>query len=47
MEGKVIKVVFGLAVGWILSQVATDVLEAVGVPKHTATVAGGIIGWLA
>ena len=47
MEGKVIKALVGLAVGWIVSQVATDVLEDVGVPKHTATVVGGVIGWLA
>jgi hypothetical protein len=31
----------------VVSYVAEDVLEAIGVPKHTATVVGGIIGALA
>lgn len=41
---KAIKVLIGLAVGWFISEAATDVLEELGVPKHTATVAGGFIG---
>lgn len=43
---KIIKVVVGAAIGWVVSQVATDELEAFGVPKHTATVVGGVIGGL-
>lgn len=41
------KAIAGLVIGWIVSEVAKDIFEAIGVPKHTATVAGGIIGALA
>jgi hypothetical protein len=41
---KLIKIAVGAAIGWIISQVATDELESAGVPKEAATVVGGIIG---
>jgi uncharacterized membrane protein YeaQ/YmgE (transglycosylase-associated protein family) len=41
------KLIIGLLIGWVASEIAKDALEAVGLPKHTATVAGGIIGALA
>lgn len=41
---KIIKVVVGAVVGLVVSEVAEDVLAELGVPKHAATVAGGIIG---
>lgn len=37
------RVIFGAAVG----EIAKDVLKAIGLSKHTATVADGIIGALA
>lgn len=43
---KAFKVLIGLAVGWVVSEAATDVLESLGVPKQAATAAGGIIGAL-
>lgn len=46
MEKKVVTTLIGLALGWIVSQIATEILEGAGVPKHTATVAGGVIGAL-
>ena len=47
MEGKIVKILAGLAIGWAVEIVATDVLEAFGVRKHTAKIIGGIIGGLA
>jgi hypothetical protein len=46
MNNKVIGVLAGALVGWVVDQIATDVFEALGVPKRTATIAGGIIGGL-
>lgn len=40
------KIIAGLLIGWAVSEVAADVLVAAGVPKHTATIAGGVIGAL-
>ena len=40
------KVIAGLLAGWVVSEIAKDVLVAIGIPKHAATVAGGIIGAL-
>ena len=39
-----VKIAVGAFIGWIAGTVTEDVLEAVGVPKHAATVAGGIVG---
>jgi hypothetical protein len=41
------KVIVGAVIGLIVSTVAADALKALGVPKHAATIAGGIIGGLA
>lgn len=41
------KVVIGAVIGAIIGEIAKDVLEAIGLPKHAATVAGGIIGAIA
>jgi hypothetical protein len=43
---RVIKVVIMAAVGWLVGEIATEELEAIGVPKHTATVVGGVNGGL-
>lgn len=43
---RVIKVVILAAVGWLVGEIATEELQAIGVPKHTATVVGGVIGGL-
>jgi hypothetical protein len=43
---RLIKVAALAAVGWLLGEIATEELQAVGVPKHAATIAGGIIGGL-
>lgn len=40
MEDKIVGALIGLAVG----AVAEKALMALGVPKHVATVAGGVIG---
>jgi hypothetical protein len=38
-------VVGWLVVGWLVVEVATDALEAAGLPKHTAeVVVGGVVG---
>jgi hypothetical protein len=44
MEKKLIGALAGLVFGWIVEQVAAEVLEAVGVPKHAAKAAGAVIG---
>jgi len=44
---KLIGAVIGLVIGRVVAEVAAGVMESVGIPKHTATVAGGIIGALA
>jgi hypothetical protein len=44
---KIIGILVGLVVGWLVDEVATDALEAAGLPKHTAKVVGGVIGALA
>lgn len=47
MERKIIGALIGLVVGWLVDEVATDALEAAGLPKHTAKVVGGVIGAMA
>jgi hypothetical protein len=45
LEKKIIGVLSGLVVGWLVVEVATDALEAAGLPKHTAeVVVGGVVG---
>jgi len=41
---RLIKVVALAAVGWLVGEIATEELEAVGVPKQAATLVGGFIG---
>jgi hypothetical protein len=43
---RLIKVVALAAAGWLLGEMATKELQAVGVPKHAATIVGGVIGGL-
>jgi hypothetical protein len=44
MMERLIKVVALAAVGWLVGEIATDALEAVGISKRAATVLGGAIG---
>ena len=44
MVERLIKVVALAAVGWLVSEIATEELQAIGIPKQAATVLGGIIG---
>ena len=44
MMDRLIKVVILAAVGWVVGEIATRELEAIGIPKQAATVVGGIIG---
>jgi hypothetical protein len=41
---KLIKVVALAAAGWLVGEIATEELEAIGIPKRAATIVGGIIG---
>jgi hypothetical protein len=41
------KIIIGAVVGLVVGAAAKDVLKALGVPQHAATVIGGIIGGLA
>jgi len=41
------KAIIGAIIGAVVGEIAKDALEAVGLPKHAATIAGGIIGALA
>jgi hypothetical protein len=43
---RLIKVIALAAVGWLVGEIAAEELTAVGVPKQTATVVGGVIGSL-
>jgi hypothetical protein len=44
--GTIAKVAVGVALGWLVEQVAADLLRQVGVPPHTAKVAGAVVGAL-
>jgi hypothetical protein len=44
MVERLIKVAALAAVGWLVGEIATEALEAIGIPKQAATVVGGIIG---
>lgn len=44
MERKILGAARGAFAGWTASQIATDVLEDLGVPPGAATTAGAIIG---
>lgn len=41
---KIIGAVIGLAIGWVVEQVAADVLQQAGVPAKTARAAGAVVG---
>jgi small neutral amino acid transporter SnatA (MarC family) len=41
---KLIGAAFGLAISWVVSEVAEDILKDLGIPKNAAKAAGGIIG---
>jgi hypothetical protein len=41
---KIVKIAFGLAVGWVVEQLAAGALREIGVPAHTAKVAGAVVG---
>lgn len=44
MMERLIKVVALAALGWLVGEIATEELQAVGMPKQAATVVGGVIG---
>jgi hypothetical protein len=44
MMERPIKVGVLVAVGWLIGEIATEELEAIGIPKQTAMVIGGDIG---
>jgi hypothetical protein len=41
------KLIIGAIIGAVIGEIAKDALEAIGLSKHAATVADGIIGALA
>lgn len=41
---KLIGAAIGLAISWVVSEVAEDILRELGIPKKAAKAAGGIIG---
>jgi hypothetical protein len=41
---KIVKIAAGLAIGWIVEQMASNVPRKMGVPPHAAKVAGAVIG---
>jgi hypothetical protein len=41
------KIIIGAIIGAVVGEIAKDALEAMGVSKHAATIAGGILGGLA
>jgi len=41
------KLIIGAIIGAVVGEIAKDALKAIGLSKHAATVAGGIIGALA
>ena len=41
------KLIIGVIIGAVVGEIAKDALEAIGLSKHAATVAGGVIGALA
>ena len=41
------KLIIGAIIGAVVGEIAKDALEAIGLSKHAATVARGIIGALA
>lgn len=42
----VVKIAIGAVVGWVVEQAAANVLRELGVPPHTAKVAGAVAGAL-
>jgi len=42
----IIKIAVGVAVGRVVEQVAAEVLRDLGIPPHTAKVAGGVVAAL-
>ena len=44
MDKKIATIMVGLFIGWVVDTAAAGVLEAAGVPNHTAKVVGGIVG---
>jgi hypothetical protein len=44
MMERLIKVAVLAAVGWLVGEIVAEELEAVGIPRHAATVIGGVIG---
>jgi hypothetical protein len=42
-----VKIAVGLAVAWVVEQLAADFLSALGVPPHAAKVVGAVAGALA
>jgi F0F1-type ATP synthase assembly protein I len=46
MEKKIVGILIGAVVGWVVDQIATDVFEQMGVPPKTATTLGTIAGAL-
>lgn len=41
---KIIGAAIGAFIGWIIEQAGQDMLEELGVPEHTAKVAGAVVG---
>lgn len=41
---KIIGIAVGAFIGWIIEQAAQDMLQEMGVPEHTAKVAGAVVG---
>lgn len=41
---KIIGIAIGALIGWVIEQAAQEILEDMGVPDHTAKVAGAVVG---
>ena len=46
MDKKLLGLLVGAAVGWLVKQAVAEALEDAGIPLHVATVAGAIAGAL-